>query len=278
MKSPPNSCDPRSASVRQPRLGKRGWRSASFALVALLPLAAFAELSNDSMIGPGLRSRPAYDGSDSQRTELVPVIRHFGPNWFVRSTQGVLEGGLRTELAPGLHAGAQLAYEPGRMASESAFLAAHNAQDIRRGASIGLQMEWDHVFDPVPVTLLARVRQHLDSDRGAQADLRLSVGVFRGGPVSAGLFAQATWANAKSTGSFYGITPPQSASLGLPLFAAGAGWLSSSFGLLWSVELNPHWLVVGSAEARRLRGDAGRSPLAERTSNYAASAGIAYRF
>jgi len=248
------------------------------ACLSLLPLSAFAELSNDSMIGPGLRSRPAYDGSESQLTEWVPVTRHFGRQGFVRSTQGVLEGGLRTELAPGLHAGAQLAYEPGRMTNESAFLAARNAQDIRRGASIGLQVEWDHVFEPVPVTLLARVRQHLDADRGAQADLRLSMGVFRGGPVSAGLFAQATWANAKSTGSFYGITPAQSASLGLPVFAAGAGWLSSSVGLLWSVDLSPHWLVVGSAEARRLRGAAVQSPLAERTTSHYTSAGVAYRY
>jgi outer membrane scaffolding protein for murein synthesis (MipA/OmpV family) len=48
--------------------------------------------------------------------------------------------------------------------------------------------------------------------------------------------------------------------------------------LLWSVDLSPDWIVVGNMESRHLRGDAARSPLAERTSNYYASAGVAYRF
>ena len=206
-------------------------------LVALLPLSAFAELSNDSMIGPGLRTRPAYDGAGAQRTELVPVVRYFGPLAFVRSTQGVLEAGLRTELAPGLHAGAQIAYEPGRLASESAFLAAH-----------------------------------------AAADLRLSVGVLRAGTVAAGVFAQGTWANAKSIGSFYGITPAQSVAMGLPAYAPGAGWLFASVGLLGSVDLGPHWAVVGSAEVRHLRGDAAQGPLVQRDSNHYVNLGLAYRF
>ncbi len=38
-------------------------RRAVFAFGLILPLTAFAELSNESMLGPGLRWRPAYDGS-----------------------------------------------------------------------------------------------------------------------------------------------------------------------------------------------------------------------
>ena len=252
--------------------------SATFALGLVLPQVAFAELSEEPMLGPGLRLRPAYDGSASRRTELVPVVRYYGRHWFARSTQGMLEGGARMELAPGLHAGAQLAYEPGRKASESDFLESHAVPDVKLGASLGVHLEWDHRFGPVPIALLARARRHAGSDRGAQADLRLSVGVLRSGPVAAGVFAQATWANAKSTGSFYGITPAQSAATGLPEFAAGSGWLYSSFGLLWSIDLSRNWIVVGNMERRHLRGDAARSPLAERAANYYVSAGIAYRF
>lgn len=255
-----------------------GIRIATFAFAMSVPLAAFAELSNDSLLGPGLRSRPAYDGSSSQRIEVVPVVRYFGQPWFARSTQGVLEGGVRMELAPGLYAGAQFAHEPGRQTSESDFLKSRNVAGINRGVSAGLHLEWDHKFGPVPITLLARARQHTDLDRGAQADLRLSAGVYRSGRVGAGIFTQATWANAKSTGSFYGITPPQSAATGLPAFGAGSGWLFGSVGLLWSVDLSPNWIVVGSMESRRLQGDAARSPLSERASNYYVSAGIAYHF
>ncbi|MCK9382341.1 MAG: MipA/OmpV family protein [Sulfuritalea sp.] len=244
----------------------------------IAPLVAFAELSNDSMVGPGLRLRPAYDGSASQAGELVPVVRYFGQPWFVRSTQGVLEGGVRMELVPGLNGGAQVAYEPGRETGESDFLRNHGVSNVDRGASVGVHLEWDHKLGPVPITLLVRTRQHTDSDRGAQADLRLSVGAYRSGRFAAGLFTQATWANAKSTDSFYGITPQQSTATGLRAFSAGSGWMFGSLGLLWSVDLSRDWIAVGSVESRHLYGAAARSPLAERESNYYGSAGLAYRF
>ncbi len=255
-----------------------GVRHVILVLGLVLPLIARAELSNDSLLGPGLRSRPAYDGSGDQRTELVPVLRYFGQPWFARSTQGVLEGGLRMELLPGLHGGVQLAYEPGRATSESEFLKSHGVSAVDRGASLGAHLEWDHKFGPVPITLLVRTRQHTDSGRGAQADLRLSVGAYRSGRFAAGLFTQATWADAKSTGSFYGITPQQAVATGLPAFGARGGRLFGSIGLLWSVDLSHNWIMVGSMESRRLQGDAARSPLAERRSNYYGSAGLAYRY
>ena len=202
------------------------------AIAASLPTIAFAELSNDLLFGAGLRSRPAYDGSAWQQTEPVPVLRYFGKPWFARSTQGVLEGGVRMEVAPGLYGGAQLAYEPGRRAGDSDFLAAHGMPDIGHGASAGLQLEWDHALGPMPVTVLTRLREEIDAKRGAQVDIRLSAGIFHSGPVSAGVFAQTLWADARSAGTRYGITAAQAATSGLSAFAPGSGWVSASGGLL----------------------------------------------
>jgi outer membrane protein len=253
-------------------------RLVAFAAALLLPPLALAELSDESLLGPALRIRPAYDGSGSRHGELVPALRYFGQPWFARSTQGVLEAGVRFELVPGLHGGAQLAYEPGRQASESDFLKSHGLADVDNGASLGVHLEWDHKFGPVPIALLLRSRQRTDSDRGTQADLRLSVGAYRRGPFAAGIFTQATWANTKSTGTFYDITPQQSAASGLPTFHAAGGGLFASIGALWSIDLSSDWIIVGSLESRRLQGDAARSPLAERQSNAYTSAGLAYRF
>jgi outer membrane scaffolding protein for murein synthesis (MipA/OmpV family) len=244
----------------------------------MLPLTAVAELTNDSLLGLGVRTRPAYDGSASQVEELVPLIRYLGQPWFVRSTLGVLEGGARLELAPGLYAGAQLSYEPGRQTSESDFLERHGVASIGRGAAVGLHLEWDHSFGPMPVSLLGRVRRHTNADLGTQVDLRLSAGVLRSGAVSAGVFTQTTWADTKSVSAFFGITPQQSATTGLPAFSAASGWLSVSFGLLWSVDLGRNWVALGNLEARRQQGDAAHSPLSERVWNHSASAGLAYRF
>ena len=83
---------------------------AAFLIGMILPLMAPGQ---ETLLGAALRSRPAYDGSATQRADIVPVILYYGRPWFARTTQGVLEAGARTELAPGFHAGAQLAYEPG---------------------------------------------------------------------------------------------------------------------------------------------------------------------
>jgi outer membrane protein len=250
-----------------------------FALAFAAPFACFAQVPDDLiLLGASLRSRPAYDGSASQRAELVPVVRYYGRPWFARTTQGMLEGGARVEPLPGLALGAQIAYESGRRTGESEFLRRHDLPDIRPGASFGVHAEWDSRIGPVPVTLLARGRQRADSARGSQADLRATAGIYGHAGFTAGAYVQGTWANAKSAQSFYGVTPQQAAASGLPAFDAGSGALFTSVGLLWSAELGRDWMAVGSAERRELRGDAVRSPLAEHSWNFYAGAGIAYRF
>src|SRR5213596_478845 len=101
-------------------------RCTALALLPVVPIAALAQSPLPEWIGAGVRTRPAYDGSASQRTELIPTVRYYGTPWFARTTQGILEGGARTELTRGFNVGAQLAYEGGRIASESDFLGRNN--------------------------------------------------------------------------------------------------------------------------------------------------------
>ena len=241
--------------------------------ILLLPATAFSQSApppeeEHTLIGAGIRSRPAYDGSASQTTDLIPVLSYYGKTLFARTTQGILEGGARAEVSPGLALGVQLAYEEGRKRRESAFLRDRGVPDLDPGASYGVHAEWDAKLGPAPINVLGRLRQNADSDRGGQADLRLTVGVYEGHGVQAGVFTQATWANRKSNRAFYGQ----------PGFDPQGGLLFTSLGALASYDLARHWLLVGSVEGRRLQGDAARSPLTERRSNTYASAGIAYRF
>ena len=241
------------------------------ALALLVPLQVFAQTAppeDYTLIGAGVRTRPAYDGSASQTTDLIPVLRYYGKPLFVRTTQGILEGGARTEVSPGLALGAQLAYEAGRKRSESDFLRDNNVPDIDPGASVGIHAEWDTKLGPAPFNVLGRLRQNIERDRGAQADLRLTAGVYGSSGVQVGIFTQATWADRKSNRAYYGR----------PGFDPDGGLLFVSLGALASVDLSRHWVLTGSLEGRRLQGDAARSPLAERKSNHYASAGIAYKF
>ena len=247
-------------------------RLAAAACVAALAFPAAAQIAAPpeypNQIGPAVRSRPAYDGSKSQRADVVPILDYDNNLLFARTVQGVLEGGAHAALGSGFTIGAQLAYEEGRKASESGLLRERNVADLGAGASYGVHGEWETKLGPAPVLLLARVREQVRSDRGAQADLRATIGVYKNGPFQAGIFGQATWANHKSMRTYYGQ----------PGFDASGGLLFASAGLLGSYDIDPRWAVIGSIEGRRLQGDAARSPLTEKKSSYYAVAGVAYRF
>jgi outer membrane scaffolding protein for murein synthesis (MipA/OmpV family) len=247
-------------------------------LLLALPAVAQDPTADPTLLGAGARSRPAYDGSASQYLEAVPVLRYWTPLVFARSTRGPLEGGLHVEVLPGLDAGVQLAYEQGRATRESTFLTAHDLPNIGRGGSYGAHLEWNGNLGPSPINVILRSRQNLKAGQGLQADLRLTAGVFQARGFSAGVVGEASWADARSNRTMYGITVQQAAISGLAAFSPGSGLLSASLGLIWSYDLARHWLLVGNLEGRRMEGDAARSPLTEKRSNLYATVGAAYRF
>src|SRR5688572_11963897 len=97
-------------------------------VAAFLMLPAIVLAQDDyTLLGLSVRSRPDYDGASKQEIDLIPVVRYYGKTWFARTSQGILEGGVRKELARGLFAGAQVAYEAG-----------NDRTDLDPGASFGL--------------------------------------------------------------------------------------------------------------------------------------------
>ena len=227
------------------------------ALAALLVLPLGAAADDYTLLGAGVRTRPDYDGSASRSVDLIPVVRYYGKPLFARTTQGMLEGGARYEFSPALQAGLQLAYEAGRDA-------VFGLPEVDWGGSIGFHVEADGKLGPAPINGLLRYRRHLDSDRGAQVDLRSTLGVYGEGRTLAGVFLQATWASTKSMQSFYGIDD--------------SGLLFTSIGALGAHGLTSKWDLVGSVEVRRLSSDAVRSPIVERRTGFYASAGLGYRY
>ena len=220
-------------------------------LLLLLVLALSQNaFSQETYLGAGVRNRPVYDGSGDQTSDLIPVIRYYGKPWFARTTQGMLEGGVRFGQ-PGFEGGAQLAYEQG-------------PRDEDPGASVGVHLELDRLIGPVPLNALTRVRWHTDRDRGAQVDIRGTLGVYEGGGLRAGVFAQATWSDEKHMRTYYGVRE--------------AGLLYTSLGVLGSYDISPRWLAVASAEWRRLGSEPARSAFVQDRTNAYLSAGIAYRF
>ncbi|OAI52577.1 hypothetical protein AYO46_05290 [Betaproteobacteria bacterium SCGC AG-212-J23] len=220
-----------------------------FAL-ALLPLAAVAD-DDYTLIGIGVRTRPEFDGSNSRTVDVVPYLRYYGKTLFARTTQGILEGGARTNIGNEFYAGVQLAYEAG-------------PRNGNPGASLGASLERDVKLGPVPLFFLGRVRQHLDTDHGTQADFRVTMGIYGEDRVQAGIYGQATWASSKFTQAYYGIDE--------------AGLLYTALGFLGSYDLSRSWSLVGGIDARWLSSDMMRSPFVERRTGYYANAGVGYRF
>lgn len=224
-------------------------RSFAFLLVCT-PLLVYGQ-DDYTLIGAGVRTRPEFDGSRERTVDLVPVLRYYGRPWFARTTQSILEGGARWSARPGLDVGAQLAYEQGPRGDDP-------------GASLGFHVEGDRTIRGVPLNGLVRVRQHLDSDRGTELDLRATIGVYGSHGVRAGVFAQSSFASTKRFESYYGIRE--------------SGLLFTSLGLLASYDLSQRWVLTGNLEARRLGNDAAKSPIVEKQSATYATAGLAWRF
>jgi outer membrane protein len=251
--------------------------------LALLVLTQPAARAEDAppvttLIGAGVWSRPAYTGADSNRTSLIPELRYYGQPWFVRTTFGVLEGGMRYQALSGFTLGAQLAYEGGRDKTESEFLSAHNLPTLNPSLSWGIHAELVQKLGPMPLAALLRYRQDIEDNRGAQTDLRLEAGIFSGGGLNAGIFLQSTLADKKSSNYYYGISTQQSTSSGLSAFDAQSGEMFNAFGLFFSYDLNPKWVVLGNFESRQVRGAISDSPLVQQSSNSYLSLGLAYQF
>ncbi len=252
----------------------------ALALWQCAPLIASAQEANplDSYIGAGARVRPAYEGASSNRGEAVPYLRFYAEHLFARTTQGILEGGIRTKPFGAVVFGAQLAYEEGRETAESAFLKSRNFEDIDPGASFGVHAEGDWIIGRMPLNALVRYRHHFDTDQGSQADFRLTAGIFSYRGINAGISGQLTWSDAESTQTFFGLTPQQSALTGLPVYAAGSGLRFATLGILGSVDVSPRWLILWGLRAQRALGDARDSPIVQDRNNTYANIGLAYRF
>jgi outer membrane scaffolding protein for murein synthesis (MipA/OmpV family) len=224
-------------------------------LIALALSSSWAiaqdNIRDETLLGAGLRSRPKYDGSDRQTTELVPVVRYFDGALFARTTQGILEGGARLTFAHGLAAGVQIAHE-------------HGPQDEDPGASLGAHIEWVTKAGPAPVSALMRFRKHTDAERGQELDARLTVGVYGSGGLRLGVFGQATWASEKHMLAYYDVR--------------ASGLLHTALGALGTYVLSRLWLAVGKVESRRLADDPARSVFVQDRTGTHVSAGVAYRF
>jgi len=181
-------------------------------------------------------------------------VRYTEITWFARTPRGASREAPGRSSQRGLNVGAQLAYEGGRLASESDS-SSNKRPGHQPGASFGLHIECGPKArrDPGHDD---RARATLVDGRfaGAQGDCASPRGVYGGGAITAAGIHTGTWANSNEQ-SFYGITPAQFHKPARPtrrkrtvVYDGGSAD--------WGVDSKPEWIVVAHwrrAAARRRR-------------------------
>lgn len=229
-------------------------------------------------VGAGVRIQPVYDGANQNETLPVPLVSFEREYYFVRTTRGLFEAGAFITPTTHLRVGVAGNFELERDIDQLDSFAGLGLEDYSASASIGPFLEASCSLGPVPVNGLVRWRQNVLSERGAQADLRLTAGVLASERVRAATFAQVTWADAESMRFEYGLDAPTAVRAGLRTRTPSAGVRHYGLGLIGSFALTKRWSAIGIVEYRTVVGDVADSPFVLDSSNFQGTLGLAYRY
>lgn len=236
----------------------------------------------DVALGAVLGHGPRFAGSARQAWSLQPVLY---ARWgrvaistgagFVSRNRDDVQRGLSIDLSrrPDLDVDLSLRFEAGRDTGDEPEL--RGAGETRATVRARLSADW--TFAPRWRLQAAWAPDLLGHGNGSvlSAGLAhdLSVGVHR-------WTASATLNGGDGTyvRSLFGVDAEASALSGHPRYRPGAGVVDLGLALRWRTDVGRRWSVTAATTARRLLGDAARSPLTPRDEGFGVSAGMAYRF
>lgn len=84
-------------------------------------------------------------------------------------------------------------------------------------------------------------------------------------------------ANRQNMQTYFGITPEQAATSGLPVYLPGSGLRNAYAGTGFITALTPRWILFGNLGVSRILGNAASSPLTLERGSVSAGVGLAYR-
>ncbi len=210
-------------------------------------------------LGAGAEYEAEYDGSDQYSVELEPVLgfqkRSGNTVWFLEGQ----ELGWRSRVRDQWLLQLGLRYESGREASESEALEGLSDTDdelmamgeVRRGFGDN----WNN-------WLAGRVMAG-GSDIGTLGVLAAGH-TFGANPSGTGLdvYAFVTFASSEFINRDFGVSPEDSASSGLPAFAADGGYRSAGIGVIGRWNFGDRWQLIGEAGYEKYSSDIAQSPIA----------------
>jgi outer membrane scaffolding protein for murein synthesis (MipA/OmpV family) len=249
--------------------------------------------------GLGVQSAPRYEGTGSRKVSALPVLQI---EWSNGAFISGMSAGMHLSGSPTVEYGPLLAVQPGRDESGTgtAVDGAGSGTTLVKvvnpgqkavtpggrlagmdeiGARLQLGGFYNYYLSPqwrLTSSVLAGAGREHD---GARLDLgvqRLAASDGQRHRVS--LAAGLGVVNRQYNATYFGVTEEEAARSRFPAYRPGGGLQDVHLGARWNWVFTPSWMLTSSLQAKRLLGSASRSPLAERSTNLAVSAAIAYRF
>jgi len=253
--------------------------------------------SRDMYVGLGVQSAPRYEGTGSRRVSALPVLQVEWSNGIFISG---MSAGMHLSRSPTVEYGPLLAIQPGRDESGTGLgpdgvgtsgivpLAPVQRMTIRTGRlagmdEIGARLQlgafYNTYLNPqwrLTASLLAGAGREHD---GARLDLGVQRLAFATGERHRlSLTAGVGFVNRQFNESYFGVTQEEASRSRFRAYAPDGGLQDVHVGARWNWTLSPSWMLTSNLQAKRLLGDARKSPLTERSTNTTVSTAIAYRF
>lgn len=253
--------------------------------------------SRDMYAGLGAVSRPRYEGADSSKVSVLPVLQ-------VQWSNGVfisgMSAGMHLSDSPTLEFGPMLNVHPNRdesgvghivdslQTSNVPSVIPASQRFLRDNRLIGMRDVHTRVEGGAFFNYYLAPEWRLTSsllfgsgnDRdGARMELGVQRLAFQVAPHhTVSLNANVTVVDADYNRAYFGVSPLESSRSANPVYRPGGGLKDVRVGARWNWAMSPTWMLTTNVQATRLVGAARHSPLVERPSNVTVSAAFAYRF
>ena len=225
----------------------------------------------DVTLGAGLAEAPKYPGASTERVRPAPL---FSLDYDGRLFVGPLGIGVAAVRWDGFRAGPVLGFERGRSQSDDPHLA--GLGDIPASLTAGLFAGYTRGALAIYATARQAVTHTGDGLSGLlQLDVRHAFITAR---TFVAVGPDLEFGNDRFQRAWFGISPEQSASSGLPTYTPGAGIDRIGLHVRLTYRASAHFLVLAFARISDLTGTVAQSPIVERRGQVVIGAGIAYHF
>ncbi|NLR74387.1 MipA/OmpV family protein [Leeia aquatica] len=230
-------------------------------------------------LGAGVVSGPKYPGASKRESGLMPIVNvTYRDMFFLDSMRGL---GVQYPVSEHWSAYASIAAGDERKEKDDNRL--KGLGDIKARATFNLGAEWEKDRWKLGVSLSRRMgKDDLPGQTGRKGGMLTSIegsyAVVQTQQTEVSVGLSATHMNKAYAETFFGVNARQASQSGLRSFEAKGGLRDVELFIEGKHQLDKHWSLLGRVGVSKLRGDAARSPITQKSRSVSAFFGAAYTF